>query len=138
MVGAELSCSWPLATYQTAPPRKKRWDIPGTARTWIWLLEGLVWARLSDFAGVRRAEGVRGFQGTYDTINQAGHLLPPFIMGGQQQAPLSGNTVQHGPPPWYSVGNKHPISLGAGKGRDWGQGGEGQQGKGMWPGSRRT
>lgn len=27
-----------------------------------------MWARLSNFAGVRRAEGVRGFQGTYDTI----------------------------------------------------------------------
>lgn len=38
------------------------------ARTWIWLLGGLVWAELSHFAGVRHADGVRGFQGTYDTI----------------------------------------------------------------------
>lgn len=27
-----------------------------------------MWSGLSHFAGVRRADGVRGFQGTYDTI----------------------------------------------------------------------
>jgi len=66
--------------------------------------------------------------------NQAGHLLPPSITGGQQQPPLSGNMAQHGPPQ-HSMGNQHPTGLGAG---NRGTGGEGQQGKGTWPGSRRT
>lgn len=49
---------------QTAPLRKRRWDMWGISTTWLWLLEGLVWARLSSFAGNRRVEAVHGLQGT--------------------------------------------------------------------------
>lgn len=92
-----------------------------------------MWARLSHFAGARHAEGIHGFQGTYDTIR---------LVISSHLSSWVDNSNNHCHAAWSSsmvqCGQQAPHQSGSWKGEGLGRGWRGQQGKGTSPGSRRT